>query len=148
MILSKTCDYGLRAVLYVATRLDREYISIGEISEKLNISFHFLTKILQKLTDKNLLISFRGPKGGVKLTRPAGTITLLEIIQAIEGPDFFEKCLLGLEKCKDDNQCPLHQHWSPLRLQLKNLFQQNTLETMAEMLKTNQFRITDLSVRF
>ena len=148
MILSKTCDYGLRATLYLSTRSDREYVSIGEISKKLNISFHFLTKILQKLTDKNLLISFRGPKGGVKLTRPAGTIKLLEIIEAIEGPEFFEKCLLGLEKCKVNNQCPLHQQWAPLRQQLKNLFEQNTLETIAEMLKTNQFRITDLSVRY
>jgi Rrf2 family iron-sulfur cluster assembly transcriptional regulator len=148
MILSKTCDYGLRAALYVATRSDREYVSIGEISKKLNISFHFLTKILQILTEKNLMISYRGPKGGVKLTRPADTITLLDIIIAIEGADFFEKCLLGLEKCKEDNPCPLHQNWAPLRRQLKNLFQKNTLGEIAGMLKTNQFRITNLMVKF
>jgi Rrf2 family iron-sulfur cluster assembly transcriptional regulator len=148
MILSKTCNYGLRAALYVATRSDRGYVSIGEISKKLNISFHFLTKILQKLTEKNLMISFRGPKGGVKLTRPADTITLLEIIIAIEGADFFEKCLLGLEKCKENNPCPLHQNWVPIRQQLKNLFQKNSLGAIAGRLKTNQFRITNLMVEF
>lgn len=141
MLLSKTGDYGLRAALYIASCSTEEFISIREISKKLNISFHFLTKILQKLTEKKLMISFRGPKGGVKLSQPPHTITLLDIVLALEGPNFFEKCILGLEQCSTDHPCPLHQQWVPLRKQLIELFETNTLATFISGFEKKQFRL-------
>jgi Rrf2 family protein len=144
MILSNTCDYGLRAVCYIASEENRRHVSIREISEKLNISFHFLTKILQILTQHQLLNSFRGPNGGVALARSPDTITLMEIIQAIDGPDLFEKCILGLDNCGNDHPCPLHRQWVGIRENISDLFGRTTLKDVADMVRTNGYRLTNI----
>ncbi len=80
-MLSGSCIYGLRAAIYVAAHTSNDsYVSIREISEKLGISFHFLTKILQRLTEGGVMKSHRGPGGGVTLARPAARISILEIV--------------------------------------------------------------------
>jgi len=143
MLLTKTCDYGIRAAQYIAIHEDRQFVPIREISEKLNISFHFLTKILQILTQNNLMISFKGPNGGVALARPADQIKLKEIIVAIDGSDIFEKCVIGLEECNDEKPCPLHQEWAVIRSQIDDLFGHTSLADMAAKLKSEQFRLVD-----
>ena len=76
--------YGIRAALFVALlQSNRQYVPIREISERLNISFHFLTKILQELKRHGIMTSYRGPNGGVSLARPASEITLMDMINAI-----------------------------------------------------------------
>ena len=74
MLLSKSCVYGLRATLYLATKDRNEFTPIKRLSDKLEISFHFLTKILQQLTADGMLESFKGPNGGVRLTKPGDKI--------------------------------------------------------------------------
>ena len=143
MLLSKTCNYALRASLYAANQSDREYIPINEISQKLNISFHFLTKILQKLTENGIMLSFRGPNGGIKLAKPAQQISLYEIIIAIDGAVIFEKCILGLDECHNASPCPLHEQWQNIRENLKAFFQKNTLEILVQQIRTNNFRISN-----
>ena len=63
MLLSKSTEYGIRATLYLTSLKQDGYVSIRAISDELDISFHFLTKIFQKLTQAGLLQSFRGPRG-------------------------------------------------------------------------------------
>jgi Rrf2 family iron-sulfur cluster assembly transcriptional regulator len=144
MLLSKTCNYALRAALYVASINDREYIPINEISRNLNISFHFLTKILQTLTETGIMISFRGPNGGIKLTKHPQHISLYEIILAIDGAKIFEKCVLGLDECHNSAPCPLHEQWQNIRENLKKVFQKNTLETLTQEMLLKNFRISNL----
>ncbi len=146
MVLSKTCNYALRASLYVACQKNRDYIPINEISDNLNISFHFLTKILQTLTDTDIMISFRGPKGGVKLAKSPEEITLYEIITAIDGIDIFEKCVLGLDDCHNSRPCPLHEQWNGIRENLKHIFQSNTLELLSNRMVTENLRISELLI--
>lgn len=139
-MLSTSCEYGLRAALYLA-HLDADgYVSIRTISDELNISFPFLTKILQQLKETGLITSMRGPEGGVRFTRPADTITLREIVEAIDGSDLFETCVLGLPGCGDDTPCPLHNQWSDERDRLEALFTHTTLADMAA-------QIADFDVR-
>ncbi len=144
MMLSKTCNYGIRAAFYIALNSERPYVPIREISEELGISFHFLTKILQILTQHDIMVSFKGPNGGVSLARPAGEIHLIEIVEAIDGPALFNECLLGLEKCGIENPCPVHVQWSEIREKIKSFFAQTTLEEMAQKVKRNKFRLSDL----
>ncbi len=105
MLLSQTCRYGLRAVLYLATKetRDTEYVSISKISQELDISFHFLTKILQQLTQAGILTSYRGPGGGVAFAQDPAELTPYDIVVTLEGPGLFTSCVLGLSDCDDDN---------------------------------------------
>ncbi len=144
MVLSKACDYGLRAVLYVAAQQDREVVPIREMSERLNISFHFLTKILQTLTQQGLIQSFKGPRGGIRLSKPAESIRLMDVITAIDGDALFTECVLGLNRCGDDHPCPLHGKWAPIRDRLADLFRTATVAEMAAKVKEMDYRLTDL----
>ena len=144
MLLTNASNYGIRAVCYIASEPSGQFVSIREISNNLSISFHFLTKILQKLTQKNLLLSLRGPNGGVALARPPETISLMEIIAAIDGPDLFENCILGLNNCGDEAPCPLHNSWITIRHQIKDLFTQTTLKQIADSVRENDFRLTNI----
>ena len=143
MLLSKSCEYGLRAMLYLATLGDgeegedeeavdptREYVSIRAVSDELDIGFSFLTKVFQQLNDAGLLTSKRGPGGGVALTRPPDEIHLYEIVVAIDGADLFEECVLGLPGCGEAEPCPLHDRWRETRGSLEATFRDTTLEEL------------------
>jgi Rrf2 family protein len=132
-MLSKSCEYGLRATLYLASRNEDGYVPISTISDELNISFAFLTKILQKLNDAGLLTSQRGPKGGVALTRDADGVTLYDVVAAIDGEGLFQECVLGLPDCGNAEPCPLHEQWVEKRNQMETMFRQATLAELPDV---------------
>lgn len=139
-ILSKSCIYGIQAAIYIASLPRNEYVSIQEIASKLNISFHFLTKVLQQLTQVGIMVSYRGPNGGVALARPGTSITLADIISAIDGVEIFTECLLGLPGCGKADPCPAHEQWTSMRNKLHQLCKATTLEQLAK-------KATQLNVR-
>lgn len=143
-MLSKSCEYGLRAMLYLATVDPDGYVSIGTISDELDISFPFLTKIFQQLNDAGLLTSQRGPKGGVALTTPADEVTLYDVVVAIDGDDLFEECVLGLPGCGDERPCPLHDRWADERDRVKDMFQSMTLAEMSKRINGADLRLAAL----
>lgn len=145
-VISKSCDYGLRAALFVASQDMKKYVTIKEISDSLDISFHFLTKILQKLTNEKIMISYRGPNGGVALAKPAKDITLEEIVIALDGPDLFRKCVLGLMNCDDKFPCPVHFQWKEIRQKIQMLFQTTNLQELAEKINKDGFRLRDYQI--
>ena len=126
-MLSRSCEYGLRAALYLASLDEDGYVPISTISDELGISFPFLTKIFQRLNDADLLTSKRGPNGGVALNCPADKVTLYEIVAAIDGTDLFHECVLGLPGCGDAEPCPLHDQWTGKREQIESMFRNATL---------------------
>ncbi len=142
MLLSKSCEYGLRASLYLASISSDKYISIKKLSEKLDISFHFLTKILQELTAAGLLESMKGPKGGVRLSKASHKISLQEVVVAIDGIEIFTECVLGLPGCGSEKPCPMHSMWAETRDDIEEVFRTTTLKDMSKKGKQNDLRIT------
>jgi Rrf2 family protein len=142
MLLSKSCVYGLRASLYLASHNHGMYNSIREMSEELDISFHFLTKILQQLTADDLMESYKGPNGGIRLSSAGRKATLFDVVVAIDGPDLFTQCALGLPGCGSDAPCPLHNNWTNVRESIKEMLERTSLEELAKEGKAQKFRIT------
>ncbi|MDR8393185.1 Rrf2 family transcriptional regulator [Aliifodinibius sp. S!AR15-10] len=142
MLLSKSCVYGLRAALYLAAGNNGEYVSIGKMSERLDISFHFLTKILQQLTAADLMESHKGPNGGVKLAKPGSEISLIEVVIAIDGAELFTECALGLPGCGVEKPCPLHDTWAETRDSIREMLENTTLTHLAEKGKNMNLRLT------
>jgi len=142
MLLSKSCEYGMRATLYLASLDEDGYVSIGTISDALDISFPYLTKIFQQLNKSGLLTSHRGPSGGVALTRDPAAINLYEIMVAIDDEALFTECVLGLPGCGNADPCPLHDQWVDQRDQLATLFRNTSLAAMATRIQDYNVRLT------
>lgn len=143
MTISKTCSYGLWAVIYMASLPEGEYVSIRKISKELGVSFHFLTKILQKLTDEKILNSLRGTNGGVALARKKSDINLLEVIRAIDGHNVWSGCYLGLPGCSDEEPCPMHDHWKEQRTKLKEYLSSKNLEELSGSIDIIKSKLQD-----
>ena len=144
-LLSKSCVYGIRACIYIASEGNNQFISISQVAKELNLSAHFLTKILQQLTSEDLLLSHKGPKGGVKFARDTREIMLIEIITSIDGNGLFTECALGLEGCGVYKPCPLHDSWTEHRSSLKDLFENESLFDLAENVKSAGLRLRTFS---
>ncbi|MDZ7657739.1 Rrf2 family transcriptional regulator [Fodinibius sp.] len=142
MIFSTSCVYGLRAMIYLASISREDYVSIKELSEKLDISFHFLTKILQQLTAEDILESMKGPKGGVRLSKSGREIMLKEVVEAIDGSAIFTECVLGLPGCGSEKPCPMHEMWEDTRDEINELFTTTSLQDMSKEGKAKDLRIT------
>ena len=142
MLLSSACVYGLRASVYLAAVSDGTYVYIKEISNDLDISHHFLTKVLQQLTEAELMESMKGPKGGVRLTNPSEEITLLEIVAAIDGMDILTECALGLPGCGSEKPCPIHDKWADTRDSIRKMLSNTSLQELVDEGKSGNLRIT------
>lgn len=145
MLLSKACIYGIRASLYMAAMHEqkRQFVPIREVSDSLDLSFHFLTKILQQLTAAGLMESYKGPKGGIALSRKPKEIMLIEIVAAIDGTGLFTECVLGLPGCGVEKKCPLHDKWDYTREAIQIMFNSTSLDEMASKGKRMNLRLSE-----
>lgn len=130
-MLSKKCTYGLRALIYIASLKETEYVSVQKVSEALNIPFYFLSKIFLTLTKKGFVRSSRGPTGGVALAQPGDTISLYDIVEALDESNVFVNCILGLERCNAQHPCPLHDQAVIMRKRLKAVLETSTVEEVS-----------------
>jgi len=135
MIYSKPCMHGLRAVLYIAARNIDSPVRGEDIAKEEDLPQPFLSKILKILSSRNILHSVRGPGGGFRLARPATEISLLDIVEAIDGLTQFEECALGWKTCQDDNPCPLHDSWKQMRTGLRDYLGRSTVADLVALEK-------------
>lgn len=145
-ILSNTCKYAIRATIYLALNEGEEKkIGIKKISEDLEIPTPFLGKILQNLVKFKILSSTKGPHGGFGLAKSENEITLLEIIEVIDGLDLFEECLIGLRSCNEKGHdvvpCPMHKKFRPISRQLHQLFKDETIGNLKEEIENAKGQI-------
>ncbi len=139
VIFSRQCEYALQAVLYLALKQDGQMTSIKELTKKLGIPYHFLAKILQDLTYKKLLVSQKGPTGGFRLGMPAKDITLFHIIEAVDGIDFTNKCVLGFPECSSKNPCSVHENWAGLRDNIYGMLVNKNIGQVAQEMKKPEY---------
>lgn len=130
MLLSQSCKYGLRASVLLASLHRETYVSIRVLSDELDISFHFLTKILQKLNSAQIISSRKGVNGGVKLSLPCSEITFMDVVVAIDGTGSLNACALGLPGCGQMKPCPMHENWSSIKTEMFSMMETTTLEDL------------------
>ena len=140
IIFSRQCEYALQAVLYLALKPAGEMTSIKELTRRLELPYHFVAKILQRLTRKGLLNSLKGPTGGFTLGMPARDITLFHIVEAIDGTDFTKTCVLGFPECSGKNPCAAHEKWGVLRDGIYGMLVEKNIAQMASETRKPVFR--------
>ncbi|MBK9604029.1 MAG: Rrf2 family transcriptional regulator [Anaerolineales bacterium] len=110
MQITRQADYAVRAVLHLARTGDQR-TATSMIAEEQHIPPSFLAKIISQLSIAGLLHTSRGARGGVTLAREAKDITLLEVIEAIDGPIQLNECVGDNGICSFDDSCPLRPVW-------------------------------------
>jgi Rrf2 family protein len=109
--LGRKGDYSVRAVLYLA-RYYGDRRKSREIAHEMDIPARYLTQILASLVQEDLLTAMAGPSGGYCLARPPAEISLLEVVEAAEGPIGLDQCVLQGGPCSWENSCPVHIPWA------------------------------------
>ena len=139
VIFSRQCEYALQAVTFLALKENGQMTSIKELTGKLGIPYHFLGKILQDLTYKGLLVSQKGPTGGFRLGMPAHDITLLQIVEAIDGPGFRSNCVLGFQECSESNPCAAHEKWRDIKEKIHAMLASRNVAEMAKDMRKPEY---------
>ena len=127
VFFSRQCEYALQAIMVLATKSGDGWTSVSEITERIDGPISYLAKILQDLSRKGILESQKGLHGGFKLARSSDRITLLEIVEVIDGTEFLKRCVLGFPDCSTEKACPVHETWGPLRELFKRLLLENSV---------------------
>jgi Rrf2 family protein len=111
MQITRQADYAVRAMVYLAQLSPDTRASTGMIAKEKSIPPSFLAKIVSQLSVAGLLQTSRGARGGVSLAKPAETISLLDVIEAIDGPILLNDCVGDSSTCSYDDDCPLKPVW-------------------------------------
>lgn len=130
-MLSLTCKASIKAVVYLALKSD-EGIKTGirEIASQINENEHTVGKLLQKLVKEDIIKSAKGPNGGFYLTTEQKEQTMNHIILAIDGPDVFNHCGLGLHSCSELKPCPIHYDFKPIRDQFRQMCEEKKISDL------------------
>jgi Rrf2 family protein len=119
MQITRQADYAVRAVLHLARNGDQR-VATNVIADEQHIPPSFLAKIVSQLSIAGLLHTSRGARGGVTLARHPGEISLLEVVEAIDGPIHLNECVGENSSCAFDHNCPLRPVWCEAHEQLVN----------------------------
>jgi Rrf2 family protein len=130
MIFSTTRrgDYGLTAILYLASRKQDELVQIHEIAEHCRLPEPFLAQILRLLVRGGLVQSKKGVGGGFSLARSAKEISFLEVLEALEGPVAVNRCQSPVDYCEQEGHCAMEHIWARAQEALLKVLRDATLE--------------------
>jgi Rrf2 family protein len=129
MQITRQADYALRAVIYLARLGPEERAATSQIAEVQRIPPSFLAKIVSQLSVAGLLQTSRGARGGVSLARPADSITILDVVEAIDGPILLNECVACSSGCTFGDSCPMMPVWKETQSELVGRLQRVTFDS-------------------
>ena len=129
MKISRKSDYALRAIVHIATHVEKDRCSINTIAESERIPRDFLAKILKELAHTEILKSYQGVHGGYQLARSAAKISVLDVIEAMDGPLGLNLCVQGEHgcDCEEKDKCPMYPFWVKAQKQVRSLLKNQTM---------------------
>lgn len=129
MQITRQTDYAIRCILYLS-QYPNEVKVVDEIARARSIPKVFLSKIMQKLSKAGIVRSYRGVKGGFELAKKPRNISLLDVIEAIEGPVAMNICAIDKKLCNLSNACSVHPVWVKLREETERRLRRYNFETL------------------
>lgn len=132
MRLTKATEYAFRALRFLASHPEDRWHSIQEIAEAETMPIQFLAKVMQHLTQAGLVHSACGKTGGYRMGREPGTVTMSEVVQAMEGPLGLNACLVYPTECKRVKTCRVHFVWEELQNAMLAVMNKYTLADVVE----------------
>jgi Rrf2 family protein len=137
-MFSKTCEYGIRATIFIASQsFQNNRVGLKDIAQKIDSPEAFTAKILQILSKSNIIHSVKGVGGGFEIPKETmSEIKLSHIVTALEGDSVFTGCGLGLSQCSEVHPCPVHEKFKSIRNELAFMLENTNLEELALGIKT------------
>jgi Rrf2 family protein len=132
MKLNRESRYGLEALAFLARLPEGTIVPLRDIAEARALPLSFLSKIFHRLLQHGIVRSYRGKQRGYALAKPPDALSLREILEAIEGPDLFSRCVFWNQHCEEESPCLLHAYWREVRGPLLRSLEQATLKDIAE----------------
>ncbi len=131
MKLSNSSQYAIRILTYMTIQ-NELVINATTLSQKLQIPYKFLTKIMTELVKADLVESIRGKEGGFRLKKSSFDIKIDDILNVFHNSIKKEDCLLGIGQCDTHCKCALHDQWMKPKLLLQKMFRESSLEAISK----------------
>jgi len=136
LTLSQTAGYAIMALSCLDPN-GEEFIQEQSIADKTGISKPYLSKLIHKLSQAGILKGKRGYKGGIIFASDAKSITMMDVVDAIEGTEWRSKCLLGLPTCSCNKPCPVHEFWGKQRPKIEKVLNTLTFDQVIQKKDVN-----------
>jgi Rrf2 family protein len=147
MLFSRSCQYAIQALVYLATQPAGRHVLCRDIADHLDIPQPYLSKIMQRYVQLGILRSSRGRNGGFMLARRPDSVTLMELIEIDEGEQVEKECLLGFKACADETACAMHRRWRPVKERVLRLLAEQNIGALARRVSSGHSRLGSLSIR-
>ena len=138
-VFKKETEYALRALAYIKLQnLKGRRPGIAEIASEIETPQSFTAKILQRMVKQGFVESLKGINGGFFFDTAKGDLQIKKVIISIEGDSLFNGCGFGLKLCDENNPCPLHFSYAPIREGIEKLVTEETIQSLALKLDKNE----------
>ena len=137
-MFKKETEYALRALVYIQLQNNAgRRPGIAEIASEIETPQSFTAKILQRLVKQGFIQSLKGINGGFFFDQGSEDLPLKNVIVSIEGDSLFNGCGFGLKHCDENNPCPLHYDYAPIRDGINKLVAEQTVQILAKKYTEN-----------
>lgn len=134
-LYSKGCEHAIRALSQAALGGGKERFTVKEVCRLSGAPELSTRKIFQSLVQRGVLKATPGPGGGYALTRRPERVPVLSLIEAIDGEDAFQQCVMGLPTCSNRRACPLHATWLRVKQRLLSELESTTLQDLSNAVR-------------
>ena len=131
MQITRQADYAIRAVLYLSRLGPNQRAATSTVAQEQRIPPSFLAKIISQLSIAGLLHTSRGARGGVSLAREPKNISLLDVVEAIDGPITLNECVADVAACTFNDDCPMHSIWMEVQKDLVTKLHDTKFDSLA-----------------
>jgi len=145
MQLTRAADYAVRVVMHLATLPEAEHVSRAELAEATGVPDSFLSKILQALSRAGLVGSRRGLDGGFALLPQGRQASLLDVVEAIEGPICLNLCLMSGTSCDNEGWCAAHLTWAKAQEAMSSVLRSAMITDLAAQSVERRRRLSSAS---
>lgn len=132
-LIRRNTDYALRAAINLAKNKNKGPISTREVARQEGIPYELACKIMQQLKKKKIVKSVMGAKGGFELKRRPSKISLLDVIESIQGQVSLNHCLVNILSCPKKSNCPVRKNLAQLQRYLNNSLSRIKISSLANI---------------
>jgi Rrf2 family protein len=141
-MFNRETEYALRGLIYIMLQNTKEKRpGTEEVSREIGAPQFFTAKILQRLVKNGFLESIKGKGGGFYFDPEKPDLPLKKLIIAIEGDRSFSGCIIGLKNCNEQNPCPLHEKYAPIRSAINEMISEETVQSLADRVDRQELNI-------